>query len=584
MSFAFRCRVVVCFLLSGFSLAAVAGAEKTAQDLLPATVIAYAEISQPGRLADVLLDHPLSLQLQALPEYQQALQRPEAKKGLAAIAELETKLGEKLRPAFSKLTSDGVYIGFDLATQGVIVISRASEQALAERTRDSLLELARAATAEQGKTDAIKDIEHRGLKGHQVGEVQVTVHDRWIIASNKPLAQSFVLNNLLDKEPESLSGESQFAAAYAKRPKTSAWAYLDLRLLRTLGNFKALAAKKSDNPLGELLAGGIVSALPSATQVTAAIDLQPQRLAVSVAMPCDLSRAAQQKEFFFGTEGKGQAPELLTPKNTILSLSTYRDFASLWNRAPDLFDEAVNAKFVEAEAGLKTLFAGRDFADDILGNLQPGMQVVVARQQYQEGDIVPAIKLPAAALIFRMKNPAETSRIFKVTFQSIVGFINIAGGQNGIDPLDVNSEKMGDTLVVSGEYLPPDDEATRKAAPPQFNASPTAVFAGDKFILSSTKRLALEVAELLKSAPDAAAGTNTNLKVDAQVLESILADNQAQLVAQNMLEQGHDKEAAEKQVNGLLAIIKHLSETTLKLQQSAEGLQLRWEIGLSSAK
>jgi len=570
-------------LLSGFSLASVSAAEKTAQDLLPATVIAYAEISQPGKLADLLLDHPLAQQLQALPEYQQALERPEAEKGLAAIAELEKKLGEKLRPAFSNLTSEGAYLGFDLATQGLIVITRARDQAFAERTRDALLELARAAAAEQGKPEAVKEIEHRGLKGHQVGELQLTVHDRWIVASSKPLAQSFVLNNLLDKEPESLSGEAQFAAAYAKRPKTSAWAYLDLRLLRTLGNFKALAAKKSDNPLGELLAGGIVSALPSATHVTAAIDLQPERLTLNLAMPCDVPAAARQKEFFFGAEGNGRAPALLAPKSTILSLATYRDFASLWNRAPDLFDEAVNAKFVEAEAGLKTLFAGRDFADDILGNLQPGMQVVVARQQYQEGDVVPAIKLPAAAMIVSLKNPAETTRIFKVTFQSVVGFINIAGGQNGVDPLDVNSEKVGDALVVSGEYLPPDDEAVRKAAPPQFNASPTAVFVGDKFILSSTKQLALEIAELIKSSPAATAETNTNLKIDARVLQAILVDNQAQLVAQNMLERGHDKEAAEKQVNGVLAMIKHLSETSLQLQQTAEELNLRWEIGLSSA-
>jgi hypothetical protein len=253
----------------------------------------------------------------------------------------------------------------------------------------------------------------------------------------------------------------------------------------------------------------------------------------------------------------------------------------MWKHAPDLFNDEVNAKFVEAEGGLKTLFAGRDFRDDILGNLQPGMQIVAVRQQYKAGDIVPAIKLPAIAMVMQMKNPAETARIFKVTYQSFIGFINIAGGQNGIDPLDLNSEKIGDALVVSAEYLPPDDEKTRQAAPPQFNASPTAAFVGDKFILSSTKPLALELVELVKKAPAAPGGTNTALRIDGQIAQAVLDDNRESLITQNMLERGHDRAAAEQQITGLLAAAKQLAATTLRLMQNAGELRLDWEVKLA---
>ena len=560
----------------------LAAAERNARDLLPATVIGYAELPQPGKLIDGLLDHPLARQLQALPEYQQAMQRPEYQKGLEAIAAIEKQLGEKLRPAAGKLTSGGVYFGFDLASQGVVLITKSADPALADKALETSLALARAAAQEQGSADPVKAGEHRGITTHQVGDLRLAVKDGWIIAANKSLTLAFVLNNLLDDQPQSLAGEPQFQAAYAKRsPSACLWSYVDLRLIRSTGVLKTLAAKKSDNPAGELLAGGIITALPDAPYVTATLEVDQQRLALSVAMPCDTAAAAKKKEFYFGVNGGGQSPPLLEPQQTLFTFSTYRDFGSMWKNAPDLFNDEVNAKFVEAEGGLKTLFAGRDFRDDILGNLQPGMQVVAVRQNYKPGDVIPAIKLPAVALVMQMKNPAETARIFKVTYQSFIGFINIAGGQNGIDPLDLNSEKISDALVVSAEYLPPDDDKTRQAAPPQFNASPTAAFIGDKFILSSTKPLALELIELVQKAPAAPAGTNTVLRIDGQVAQAVLDDNRESLITQNMLERGHDRTAAEQQITGLLAAAKQVAGTTLKLMQNAGELRLDWEIKLN---
>lgn len=580
MSALLRIRWVLCLVLSSLP-GALAAAEKTALDLMPATVIGYAEIPQPGKLIDGILDHPLAKQLQALPEYQQALGSTEYLKGLETLAAVEKQLGEKIRPATAKLTSGGVYFGFDLASQGVVLITKSSDPALAEKAREVLLELSRAAAKEKGEGDPVKVGDHRGIKTHQLGELRIAVHQGWIIAANKQLTHAFALNNLLDDKPQSLGAETQFQTAYAKRPPSAAaWTYLDLRLIRSTGVLKTLATKKSDNPAGELLAGGIVSALPDAPYVTSTLEFEPQRVALSFALPCDVAAVAKHKEFFFGPEGKGQSPPLLEPKQTLLTLSTYRDFASLWKHAPDLFDDEVNAKFVEAEGGLKTLFAGRDFSDDILGNLEPGMQIVAVRQQYKAGDVIPAIKFPAVAMVVQMKKPAETTRIFKVTYQSFIGFINIAGGQNGIDPLDQSTEKVGDALIVSSEYLPPDDEATRKAAPPQFNASPTAAFVGDKFILSSTKNLAVELVELVQKAPAGPAGTNTALRLDGQVVQAILDDNRESLISQNMLERGHDRAAAEQQITGILAAAKQVAGTTLKLVHDAGELKLHWEVKL----
>ena len=141
-------------------------------------------------------------------------------------------------------------------------------------------------------------------------------------------------------------------------------------MLRLTGILKKALGKKSDNPPAEMLAGGILGALPDAAYVTASLDVSSSRLKLTAALPCDPKAVAKSREFYLGPDAAGTAPPLLKPAGTLLALSTYRDFASLWRHAPDLFDEGINAKFAEAESGLTTFFAGRNFRDEILG--QPG--------------------------------------------------------------------------------------------------------------------------------------------------------------------------------------------------------------------
>jgi hypothetical protein len=206
------------------------------------------------------------------------------------------------------------------------------------------------------------------------------------------------------------------------------------------------------------------------------------------------------------------------------------------------------------------------------------MQLVVARQEYTE--VVPALKLPAGAIVVRMKNPEETARIFKITFQSAIGFLNVVGGMNGVDPLDVNAERSAGLIVVSAEYLPPKDEALRKAAPPQFNVSPTAIFFGDKFILASSKPLAMEVLDSVRKEPGAIKEVNSAVQADLAVLHQILTDNTESLVTQNLLQKGHDRAAAEKEIKGLLDALGHLKTTSLKLLAEEKSLKFSWDVEL----
>ncbi len=555
--------------------------EKTAHQLMPVSTVGYVEIPQPQKLLDTVLDHPLAKEVEKLPPYQEAFNSPQYHQLMQVVGHVEDKLGMKWRPAIGTLTDGGIALGFDLSTQGAVLLLKSKDAAFAEKARDTLLELARAEASRQGRKDPIAEQEIAGIKTYHAGEGRLAVMGPWILVTNKEALLRIVIDNYHGKG-ESLGGEEQFKTALKTRHgHATAWAYFDLRVLWLTGMLDAALNKKSDNPALELLAGGVIGSLPGAPYVTASLEVEKSHIRLSTDLPCDTKEAAKKREFYFGPDGNGAAPALLHPSETLLSLSTYRDFFSMWRHAPDLFNEKVNASFAEAEGGLTTIFSGRNFRDDILGNLEPGMQLVVTRPKFAEGSVTPTIKLPAGAIVVRMKKPEETARQFKITYQSVIGFLNVVGGMNGLDPLDQSTEKTSNGLIVFAEYLPPAKLENKSEAPLHFNASPTVAFVGDKFILSSSKGLAQELMDLLQKNPASAKDVNTALQLDANVLGKVLEDNKTSLIAQNMLEKGHDQTAAEQEIGLVMKAVSELQGASLSLKTVEKSLRLSLEVKLS---
>jgi hypothetical protein len=583
-----RMHALRCVLGTGVLLAlafggsrAISGAEKTALDLLPPTTVGYLEVPKPAEVMGLLLDHPLAQEIAQHPAYRKALAGREYQQLQGALTLVEEKLGMKWRPALAAATSGGLYIGFDLPTQGTVALVESADESVAAKTREAILALARADAAAKGRPDPIKQDELRGVTIHQIDKVYLAVLGKWLLVSNKQLVVNMVLENYLGGGV-SLGSDAQFQTVRKNRDAaTTAWLYVDLRVLRLTGALRAAASKKSDNPPIELLAGGILGVLPDASFATASLKLDGSHLKLNAILPGNPQTVAKAREFYFGPEGGGVAPPLLQPPGTLLTLAAHRDFASLWRHAPDLFDERINAQLAQAESGLATFFGGRNFRDEILGNLEPGVQLVVARQEFPQFGATPAIKLPAAALVVRMKNPAETTRTFKITFQSVIGFVNIIGGMKGVPPLDLNSERVGDSLVITTEYLPPDKAETRLEAPIHHNASPTAVFVGDTFILSTARTLALQLKDQVQHQSAAPPGINTSLLIDGVTARSALTDNRAPLIARNMLDRGHDRAAAENEIDGLLRALTNLKQSSVQLEAKGQQLELSVDVALA---
>jgi len=164
---------------------------------------------------------------------------------------------------------------------------------------------------------------------------------------------------------------------------------------------------------------------------------------------------------------------------------------------------------------------------------------------------------------------------FRRVFQSFVGFINVLGAMNGQPQLDLAMESIEKMKLIAATYVP-ESEDTDSKAKINFNFSPALAFAGDRMVLSSSKQLATDLAQADAPAKPDAAGRkpNTVAFLEVPTLREILTDNQAQLVAQNMLDKGHSQEAAEQEIAVLMAIIDLFQAGDLSLSTTADSLQL----------
>jgi len=551
---------------------------KSAAELLPETTAVFVEIPKPAEWVALLVDHPLRGKLEATPDYQKALQGPQYKYFRMALEMAEETLGTKWRPGIESLLDGGIYVGFDLTTKKAVVMVRSKDVQLRDRLRDVIFKLARTANP-----NAIDERKYRDLQGYRLDKLIMAEVGPWLVFSDNKDLVTQVADNYLDGDRKTLASKESFQKAKRGQMAKSAWAWVDLDAARSEGVGRKLVDEKSDNPLGELLVGGAVPALGKASYATAGLTLESRAVRIELTIPFDASWVTGPRKFFFRPASE-PAVALLTPERTIFSLATYRDLAGWWLAKEDLFKENVVAEMAKAETGISTLFGGRDFGQDVLGSLKPQWQFVVARQDFNAPKrLTPAIKLPAFAFVSRLKDPAKSQRQMKITFQSVVGFLNVVGGMNGAPQLEMESNSVGKAKLVTTSYGA--EDAARVKNDIFYNFSPSIVLVDDWFIVSSTSPLAEELATQIDSGKTtAAAGADFETKLNIGALGDILFDNKSQLIAQNMLEKGHDRTAADREISLLLKIIESLRDMRISFGAEADRLKLEAELRLNGAE
>jgi hypothetical protein len=593
-----------------------AAAERSAAEMLPASTLVYAEVEHPAEMIRIVLDHPLRKRLEQSSNYKQAFDTPQFKEFEQIVQAVEQRSGVKWRKALEVGTGGGFAIAFDPPTEGVVILAKSTDPKTSESVRDALFDLAREDAKNKGNPDPVQTKEYRGLTAYKVGDSVVANVGPWMIISNKPNLGKAIADRLFD-EGESLAKDSAFVEArkleLAKGAgeRGTAWAFVRLAPLRLFAASNPIFDEnaKSDNPVAELLLGGLAGSLRRAPYLAGSLLLKEQGVKLTVTSPNDRSWIPKGREFFFAptSERGGGADKALRPKGTLLSITTYRDLARWWEAGPDTYTEGVAAKMAQADSGLSNFLGGKSFGGDVLGSFGPQIQFVVTAQDFKAAGVPePSIRLPAGALVLRLKEKeaakAGIAKHMRVAFQSLVALGNLDGASKGRPLLEMKTDRRAGAEILYATYEAPGEDdakpqAADKAAPGgakaaaekdiYYNFSPALVISKDRLMLCSTKQIAQDLVDQVAK-DDAAGGArvpqNTLVEISAQPIGEMLLANREQLVAQNMLEKGHDRTEAEKEIDVFIALVSAVREARLSLVPTDKTVSLEVEVKLADPK
>lgn len=551
--------------------------------LLPESAAIYVELTQPETLLDPLLAPKTVELLEGIDAYQKYLQSKQYGELQSVVAVLEGKTGVDWQAGLRDLVGGGAYLAFDPANKAAVLIVRSRKPDLLKQLHENLVALIEADAKDKSKPSPVKSKEYNGVTGWQFGPGGVhAILDDLLVVSNKPDALKAVIDRYRDASAQGLAAASVFQQARSRKPAEAlGWAWVSLDVARQAPKLQKALNGPGDNPLIELLVGGVLDAMKQAPFATAGLSLEGDTLRLRAELPRDGEKTAAMRAWYFSKQTERQAPAALRPPQTIASFDLFRDLAGLWLAREELFNEKVTAGFAKADTQLGLFFSGRDFGPEVLGELAPQLQFVVARQEFSPEQPIPALKLPAMALVLRMKHPDEFATQLLIAYQKVVGLANIVGGQKGQPQLLLATEEYHGTTISKASYL---QEA--KGEPGQakvnYNFSPSCVRVGDAFVYGSTVGITRQLVDSLTQTTAATSSSaNTSLSLIGSPLAAILADNRELMIAQNMLAEGHARDEAETAIDTLLKLARLAEKAELKLISEPDALALEASVEIS---
>ncbi len=549
---------------------AVVADDLDVRKLLPDSTAVYLE----AKSLESVLEHPFTKSLQNSNAFKKLWRSPDVMKLRGGLALFEFAVGDKVELVLKSLTANGLHLAVDKKTEGVVLLACTESQEWLDEYLQKLVKIARADAKSKNQPDPIREAEYRGIRGYEFQKMIVGSIGSVLIVTNKGELGKSIIDRHLDSKNDHLFSKPLFQQAWKSNTEPSlsnatqqiAKAFVDLDTLRQAGVAKDLLMGKAKDFAAELILGGVLASMQKTSFAIAELSLGDTKLSMQVRVPHEQGWTEESRSFFVGPKGTGFASSLIEGSGMMASLTAYRNLSELWLRAGDLFDEKVNSQLAQADNTLTTLFSGKDFGTDILGAIEPQIQLIASEQTFEPSN-TPAIQLPSFGLVAKLKDPMMRKEL-KRTFQSFIGFLNVAGAMEGNPQLDLDSETIEGKQIYTAMYLREDDKKYDNGLPIQFNFSPSLAFDGNLVIVASTNALAKKATSKSTKQDEAVAEAknNTALNVDFGALKHTLEANRLQMISQNMLEKGHSKLEAEKEIDTLLSLLSLLRNGTAALK------------------
>lgn len=567
-----RFRFFIALVLTVASVSVASGQADIAK-LVPETAVLYAEINNPAPLLDIALAAKARKLLENVEGYQKYLHSDQYQHVQTVVGLLETRLGKSWDQLVRDLIGGGVAVCFDPPSNAGFLAVRSRDRNLLDQFHSAVAELVETHAKQQGQGSPVKSEEYQGFRGWTFGgdEVHVIVDDVLLVSNKKEVLKA-AIDRHRNPAAANLAGSSEFSQARSKQPAGEiGWSWVNLTTLRHDPNVQKGLEKRSDNPVAELLAAGIIDTLKQAPYLRSSLSFDGTSIKLRSELPRQPSATAAARSWFFAS-ADGEAA--ITPPGTIGTFTLFRNVAGLWLARDELFDETIVARFAQVDTQFGLFFSGRDFGPEVLGELDTPLQLVVARQEYPADKPTPALKLPAFGLVMKLKHPDDFAPELLMAYQKVIGIVNIDGAQKGNPQFLLSTEEYQGTTISKATYLH-DAKVAKEGAPPRYNFSPSCARIGDHFVYGSTVGFVRQVVDALKPGTSAATlKDNTVLTIDAATLAAILGDNKELLITQNMLKEAHSRAEAETAVQALLEGLRQIKRFTLRIADEPGTLAL----------
>jgi len=560
-------------------------------NLVPDSAAIYIEVPASTDVVDFLrgpTTRRLTEQLSSLPAVSKWSKSQQAAEIELLIKVLEAEWEMKWPDAFRLISEKGFAFAADPATDSAALLFRAQDQEALERIVMPMIETADLEARSRGQDQAFERSTYQDAAIFKAKDFALAIAGDLLLIVNKSDFGQEILDLRFSEDRENLAASESFQSAKSiDSPDAALTFFLDLDKVRGLDSEEKSFDRESNDVGRELILGGMSSLFPKAPFLTGELRREEMRFQARFTLPMDRQQAAKERGHFFGPEGRGSAPELIQTPGTILAISAYRDLAQMWQRAQELFPQHEFKKLKQADKGLSTLFGGRDFGEDVLGAIEPELQLVIAKQTFSEQAQTPEIKLPAIALVARVRNPELVRKEFRRNFINMIGFFNIAGAAKGQPQLEFEFRSIDNGELIKTEFVNP---ATADGSNDEliYNFTPAMAFTEDRMILSSRAALAESLAAQTTRQPSQQNGRgrvdNTRIRFDISETVDLLEQNRDKLVERAARKRDLTSEEAGLEFDQLITLLESISNLQASLSTTDSTLELTFEATLESAE
>lgn len=550
---------------------------------IPQDAVVCLQVVKPKVILDLLAGKEMIGAISSSPLYQGLLSQPKFKEFLNVVKFLETTLDTDWRTGLGKLAGGGITVAI-CPPDTLMAVVDTEDEAMLTRLHETFLTISRAQAQNQGHPENVASREYAGVTAWTFdGKEAHALVGRRLLFANRSEGLKAMLDLRAASGGKPLAANRAFQAAMrAAGAEAAATLFINVKPLMGVPNIASLFDRQRENPLAALAFAGITEPLRNSTWLALGLDIDNKTVTVRALTDGKADGSNGPAAFALPAQpDEGARPNIAVPRR-IAALSLYRDLHGFYAAKDALFPQRTSGLiFFENMMGI--FFTGRDLTSEVLSQTEPEIRIVIAEQQYDPAVGTPQVRLPAVAVVLRLRHPEQFRLVVEEAWQKAVGLINFTRGQKALPGLIIDRAMQGETKYTVAYFSTVDVNDRTKLAT-RYNLRPALAMPGPYVILSSTDALARDIIDALgheaSRTSESLARTHSVLEIDGPQTASAFQVNRDTMVRGDMVKKGRSRQESEAGIDMLITLTKLVDQITLSIGTQDNVPQARLQMRL----